>query len=80
MQWLPTFGRVLSSEYLRMDRGRYAETMSSKRWVVDRASLKRARADDLLYIGDPELLDFLNIFFANGRLFLSLMTIAHTVS
>ncbi|KDQ65171.1 hypothetical protein JAAARDRAFT_117818 [Jaapia argillacea MUCL 33604] len=36
-----------------------------KRWVVDRASVKRARAEDLLYVDDPEYLDFLAIFFAN---------------
>lgn len=36
-----------------------------KRWIVDRATLRRARAEDLQYAGDPELLDLLNIFFAN---------------
>ncbi|KAJ7182619.1 cyclin-like protein [Mycena crocata] len=35
-----------------------------KRWVVDRATLRQARADDLLYIDDPEHLDFLAIYFA----------------
>ncbi|KAF8230469.1 hypothetical protein L208DRAFT_1281959 [Tricholoma matsutake] len=37
-----------------------------KRWIVDRATLKQARADDLQYVDDPELLDFLAIYFANG--------------
>lgn len=36
-----------------------------KRWIVDRATLKQARADDLQYVDDPELLDFLAIYFAN---------------
>ncbi|GJE83936.1 cyclin-like protein [Phanerochaete sordida] len=36
-----------------------------KRWIVDRATLKRARAEDLYYAGDPEVLDLFNIFFAN---------------
>jgi cyclin-C len=34
---------------------------------VDRATLKQARADDLLYVDDPLYLDLLNIFFANGE-------------
>jgi hypothetical protein len=38
----------------------------SKRWIVDRATLKQARVDDLQYVDDPELLDFLAIYFANG--------------
>ncbi|KAI0637592.1 cyclin-like protein [Trametes polyzona] len=36
-----------------------------KRWIVDRASLRQARSDDLLYVDNPEHLAFLNIFFAN---------------
>ncbi|KAH8106330.1 cyclin-like protein [Cristinia sonorae] len=36
-----------------------------KRWIVDRASLKQARAEDLQYVGDPLYLQFLAIFFAN---------------
>lgn len=39
----------------------------SKRWIVDRATLRQARADDLQYVDDPEHLDLLAIFFANGR-------------
>ncbi|KAJ7618409.1 cyclin-like protein [Roridomyces roridus] len=35
-----------------------------KRWIVDRATLRQARADDLLYIDDAEHLDFLAIYFA----------------
>ncbi|KAF7354649.1 CYCLIN domain-containing protein [Mycena sanguinolenta] len=35
-----------------------------KRWIVDRATLRQARADDLLYVDDPEYLDFLAIYFA----------------
>ncbi|KAJ7160731.1 cyclin-like protein [Mycena filopes] len=35
-----------------------------KRWIVDRATLRQARADDLLYVDDPEHLDFLAIYFA----------------
>ncbi|RDX43044.1 cyclin-like protein, partial [Lentinus brumalis] len=37
----------------------------SKRWIVDRATLRQARSDDVLYLDDPDLLRFLNIFFAN---------------
>ncbi|RDB20277.1 RNA polymerase II holoenzyme cyclin-like subunit [Hypsizygus marmoreus] len=36
-----------------------------KRWLVDRATLKQARADDLQYVDDPDYLDFLAIYFAN---------------
>ncbi|KAF8164749.1 cyclin-like protein [Crassisporium funariophilum] len=36
-----------------------------KRWIVDRASLNQARAEDLQYVEDPEYLDFLSIYFAN---------------
>ncbi|KAJ7983089.1 cyclin-like protein [Mycena polygramma] len=35
-----------------------------KRWIVDRATLRQARADDLLYVDEPEHLDFLAIYFA----------------
>ncbi|PPQ82834.1 hypothetical protein CVT25_009209 [Psilocybe cyanescens] len=37
----------------------------SKRWIVDRATLNQARFEDLQYVEDPELLDFLSIYFAN---------------
>ncbi|KAI0922282.1 hypothetical protein AcW2_007020 [Taiwanofungus camphoratus] len=36
-----------------------------KRWLVDRATLKQARAEDLQYVDSPEHLDFLAIFTAN---------------
>ncbi|KAJ2924248.1 hypothetical protein H1R20_g12839, partial [Candolleomyces eurysporus] len=36
-----------------------------KRWIVDRATLRQARAKDREYVNDPEHLDFLAIFFAN---------------
>jgi SpoVK/Ycf46/Vps4 family AAA+-type ATPase len=39
----------------------------SKRWIVDRATLRQARADDLQYVDDPDHLDFLSIFFTNGE-------------
>lgn len=35
-----------------------------KRWIVDRATLKESRSDDLQYVDDPEYLDFFAIFFA----------------
>ncbi|GLB33231.1 putative cyclin family protein [Lyophyllum shimeji] len=37
-----------------------------KRWVVDRATLKQARAEDLQYVDDPDHLHFLAIYFANA--------------
>ncbi|KAI0036970.1 cyclin-like protein [Vararia minispora EC-137] len=36
-----------------------------KRWIVDRATLKQARSDDLQYVENTEQLDFLNIYFGN---------------
>ncbi|KZT13223.1 cyclin-like protein [Laetiporus sulphureus 93-53] len=36
-----------------------------KRWLVDRATLRQARVEDLQYVDDPEHLDFLAIFVAN---------------
>ncbi|KAH9853333.1 cyclin-like protein [Lenzites betulinus] len=36
-----------------------------KRWIVDRATLRQARSDDLQYVDNAEHLAFLNIFFAN---------------
>jgi hypothetical protein len=39
----------------------------SKRWIIDRASLKQARSEDLQYVDSPEHIDFLNIYFANRR-------------
>ncbi|KAF8548321.1 cyclin-like protein [Imleria badia] len=36
-----------------------------KRWIVDRATLQQARADDLQYVDDPEYFTFFSIFFAN---------------
>ncbi|KAG8218168.1 cyclin-like protein [Butyriboletus roseoflavus] len=37
----------------------------SKRWIVDRATLQQARADDLRYVDDPEYFTYFSIFFAN---------------
>lgn len=42
---------------------------TSKRWIVDRATIARARAQDRLYVNDPEYFDFMNIYFANGECF-----------
>jgi len=41
----------------------------SKRWIIDRASLKQSRSEDLQYVDSPEHIDFLNIYFANRRMF-----------
>ncbi|KAF9224527.1 cyclin-like protein [Gyrodon lividus] len=36
-----------------------------KRWVVDRATLRQARVDDLQYVDDPEYFTYFSVFFAN---------------
>ncbi len=43
----------------------YSTHLRSKRWIIDRASLKQARSEDLQYVDSPEHIDFLNIYFAN---------------
>jgi hypothetical protein len=60
---------VRSADSTHRDNGRswVFEYSRSKRWIVDRATLKQARTEDLQYIDDPEYLDFLLIYFANGR-------------
>ena len=68
--WLPTFGQARISEALSKSCSfiHAAHEIFSKRWIVDRATLNQARAEDLLYVSDPEHLDFLAIYFANGTL------------
>ncbi|KIK81129.1 hypothetical protein PAXRUDRAFT_35965 [Paxillus rubicundulus Ve08.2h10] len=36
-----------------------------KRWIVDRVTLREARADDLQYVDDPEYFTYFSVFFAN---------------
>lgn len=43
------------------------DTSRSKRWIIDRATLRQARSEDLQYVELPEHIDFLNIYFANRR-------------
>ncbi|KAI6014986.1 cyclin-like protein [Pisolithus orientalis] len=37
-----------------------------KRWIVDRATLRQARADDMRYVDDPEIFVYFSLFFANS--------------
>ena len=59
-----TQGTILTS-----NRGSLEFNGLSKRWIVDRATLRQARVADLKYVDDPEYLDFFGIFFANGTSF-----------
>ena len=43
--------------------------LGSKRWSVDHAVIKQARAEDLNYVDDPDHLAFLGILFANSSCF-----------
>ncbi|KAL4067109.1 cyclin-like protein [Scleroderma yunnanense] len=36
-----------------------------KRWLMDRATIRQARADDLQYVDDPEYFTYFSLFFAN---------------
>ena len=66
--WLPTFGQARISEALSKPYSfiRAAHVTLSKQWIVDRATLNQARVEDLSYVNDPEHLEFLAIYFANG--------------
>jgi hypothetical protein len=68
--WLPTFGQARISEASSKPCSfiHASHEILSKRWIVDRATLYQARAQDLSYVNDPEHLDFLAIYFANGTL------------
>jgi hypothetical protein len=41
--------------------------MYSKRWIVDRETLKQARAEDIHYLDSPEHAEYIGVFFANGK-------------
>jgi hypothetical protein len=71
LKWQPTSGRAhTSTSRLRFPLTFNLDNISrSKRWVIDRATLKQARAEDLRYVDCPEHIDFLNIYFANRRMF-----------
>ena len=72
LQWRPTSGRARTSKLSA--HSRYSVFIlsishNSKRWIIDRASLKQARSEDLQYVDSPEHIDFLNIYFANRKAF-----------
>jgi hypothetical protein len=67
--WPPTFGQAHTSKLSDSNKPPPTQQCSlphSKRWLVDRATLKHARSDDLRYVDDPTHLPLLAIFFANG--------------
>lgn len=76
-QWPLTFGQVRTSETKGEHLFPITEAYGtfSKRWIVDRATLKQARADDLQYVDDPAHLDFLAIYFANGASSLAVLIV-----
>jgi hypothetical protein len=69
-------GDRLLGELTQVSSLRTSDTLSllniprSKRWIIDRASLKQARSEDLQYVDSPEHIDFLDIYFANRAVFL----------
>ena len=75
LQWQPTSGQAhtskLPTQFSTLSCLTYISR--SKRWIIDRASLKQARTEDLRYVESPEHIDFLNIYFANRRMFHSLL-------
>lgn len=66
--WPLIFGRVPISQFPlcppipQADRRLFSK---SKRWIVDRATLKQARAEDMRYVKDPLFFDLFNIFTGN---------------
>ncbi len=50
---------------------------TSKRWIVDRATLHQARLDDMQYVDDPEHLEFLGIYFANCEEFFNFKSFSY---
>ncbi|KAL1663234.1 cyclin-like protein [Schizophyllum commune] len=42
------------------------ESSHYKRWLVDHATLRQARTEDLNYVENPEHIEFLSIYFANA--------------
>ena len=63
--WPPTFGRVPTGQFLLCPPPPQADILASKRWIVDRAALKQARAEDMRYVKDPLFFDLFNIFTGN---------------
>ena len=71
LQWRPTFGQAHTSRPCAHSCTLILSNVShSKRWIIDRATLKQARSEDLQYVESPEHIDFLNIYFANRRIVL----------
>lgn len=61
-RWPLTFGRVPISQFPLCPLEPQADPLGSKRWIVDRATLKQARAEDMRYVKDPLFFDLFNIF------------------
>ena len=63
--WRRTSGPVHISTPLGLFVSLQRTDISSKRWIVDRATLRQARSEDLQYVENAEQLDFLSIYLAN---------------
>jgi hypothetical protein len=64
--WPPTFGRVPTGPSPLSPPTTLPDSLpASKRWIVDRATLKQARAEDMCYVKDPLFFDLFNIFTGN---------------
>ena len=68
--WPQTFGQVLigqspPSSLCALKSQADDTRLKSKRWIVDRATLKQARAEDMRYVKDPLFFDLFNIFTGN---------------
>ncbi|KAF5363253.1 hypothetical protein D9756_001013 [Leucocoprinus leucothites] len=61
---MSALGHVRSHSPLQMAADFWASS-HYKRWIVDRATVRRARVLDLLYVDDPIYLDYFAIYFAN---------------
>jgi cyclin-C len=65
--WLPISGRAHTGKYLcfSKDQNFVDCFFISKRWIVDRATIRQARTNDLQYVDDPEFFDLFAIYTAN---------------
>ena len=75
LRWRPTSGQARTSKFLIPFTFTSYDTLRSKRWIVDRATLKQARAEDLQYVPSPDHIDLLNIYFANRAPTYTLLTL-----
>ena len=75
IEWRQTFGHrhtCESTHHAPRISDPYIVVYCSKRWIVDREYIQKARTEDRHYVDDPDHLALLDIFFANRNVLTSL--------